>query len=43
MPVDRESYGKFCAGDAYIVLKTTTTKSGGYEYDLFFWLGLLGV
>ena len=37
--LDKGEYGKFHTGDAYLVLKTTTTKSGGYEYDLFFWLG----
>ena len=39
VPVDKSTYGKFHTGDAYIVLKTVTTKSGGFEYDLFFWLG----
>ena len=32
-------YGKFCKGDSYLVLKTTQTKGGSYEWDLHFWLG----
>jgi len=33
------SYGKFCKGDSYLVLKTTVTSGGAFEWDLHFWLG----
>ena len=35
----KESYGKFCKGDSYLVLKTTISSGGAYEWDLHFWLG----
>ena len=35
----RAQYGKFCKGDSYLVLKTTQTGGGAYEWDLHFWLG----
>ena len=31
--------GHFCVGDSYIVLHTIPTKSGGFDYNLHFWLG----
>lgn len=34
-----KSYGKFCKGDSYLVLKTTVTSGGSFEWDLHFWLG----
>ena len=37
--VERSEHGKFYSGDSYIVLKTMPKKSGGFDYDLFFWLG----
>ena len=39
VPVDRGAYGKFHTGDSYLVLRTVPTTSGGFEYDLYFWLG----
>ncbi|KAG0601882.1 hypothetical protein M758_11G145100 [Ceratodon purpureus] len=35
----KESHGKFYTGDSYIVLKTTALKTGGFHYDIHFWLG----
>ena len=31
--------GHFCVGDSYLVLHTIPTKSGGFDYNLHFWLG----
>jgi hypothetical protein len=31
--------GKLCVGDSYIVLHSIPTKSGGFDYNLHFWLG----
>lgn len=38
-PIDESQFGSFYSGDAYIVLKTTLTKSNRKEYNLHFWLG----
>lgn len=38
-PVEKAMHGKFHSGDSYIILHTKVTKSGGFEFDLFFWLG----
>ena len=38
-PVPKEFHGKFYTGDSYLILYTTQTKSGGFAYDLYFWLG----
>ncbi|XP_024402888.1 villin-3 isoform X1 [Physcomitrium patens] len=38
-PLPTESYGKFYSGDSYIVLRTTALKTGGFHYDIHFWLG----
>ena len=38
-PVDESTHGHFYEGDSYIVLKTAITKSGGFNWDIFFWLG----
>ncbi|KAL2612065.1 hypothetical protein R1flu_023757 [Riccia fluitans] len=39
VPLPKADYGKFYAGDSYIVLHTTKTESGALKYDLHFWLG----
>ncbi|KAG0607331.1 hypothetical protein M758_8G020200 [Ceratodon purpureus] len=39
VPLPKEAYGKFYSGDSYIVLRTTALKSGGFHYDIHFWLG----
>jgi hypothetical protein len=31
--------GKLCTGDSYIILHSIPTKSGGFDYNLHFWLG----
>ena len=31
--------GLLCTGDSYIVLHSIPTKSGGFDYNLHFWLG----
>jgi len=31
--------GKLCTGDSYIVLHSIPLKSGGFDYNLHFWLG----
>lgn len=37
---DPKMYGKFCTGDAYIVLQTKKPPSGGgFEWHIHFWLG----
>lgn len=35
----KAEYGKFHTGDSYIVLKTNALSSGGFSFDLHFWLG----
>ncbi|XP_057545488.1 villin-4-like [Amaranthus tricolor] len=37
--VPNSSYGKFYTGDSYIILKTTTLKSGALRQDIHYWLG----
>ena len=32
-------HGQFFSGDSYLVLKTKEPKNGGFEWDLYFWLG----
>ncbi|KAL2466043.1 Villin-2 [Abeliophyllum distichum] len=40
VPLPKSDYGKFYAGDSYIVLQTSPGKGGGaYLYDIHFWLG----
>lgn len=41
MPIKQpeKTYGKFCKGDSYLVLKTVRTSGGSFEWDLHFWLG----
>ncbi|KAJ6844880.1 villin-5-like isoform X2 [Iris pallida] len=39
VPIPKSSYGKFFAGDSYVILKTTALKSGGLRHDIHFWLG----
>ncbi|CAK8564110.1 unnamed protein product [Lathyrus sativus] len=39
VPIPQSSYGKFFNGDSYIVLKTTTSKSGALRHDIHYWLG----
>ncbi|XP_022969600.1 villin-4-like isoform X2 [Cucurbita maxima] len=39
VPVPKSSYGKFFTGDSYIVLKTTSLKSGALRHDIHYWLG----
>ncbi|KAJ9557914.1 hypothetical protein OSB04_012528 [Centaurea solstitialis] len=39
VPVAESSYGKFYTRDTYIVLKSNATKSGGFRYDIHYWLG----
>ena len=31
--------GRLCVGDSYIVLHSIPVKSGGFDYNLHFWLG----
>lgn len=39
-PIPKNQYGSFYDGDAYIVMNTTTTKSGrNKNWDIHFWLG----
>jgi hypothetical protein len=38
-PWPAEKFGKFYSGDSYLILNTTVSKSGKFEWDLFFWLG----
>eukprot|EP00753_Platysulcus_tardus_P014808 PLAT4544.1.p1 GENE.PLAT4544.1~~PLAT4544.1.p1 ORF type:complete len:858 (-),score=452.55 PLAT4544.1:277-2784(-) len=38
-PIPAEDYGKFFSGDSYIVLYTSVTKSGAFEWAIHFWLG----
>ncbi|KGN65472.1 villin-4 isoform X1 [Cucumis sativus] len=37
--VPKSSHGKFFMGDSYIVLKTTSLKSGALRHDIHYWLG----
>ena len=39
VPVEEKDHGHFYEGDSYICLKTVETKSGGFNWDIFFWLG----
>ncbi|EOY31935.1 Villin 4 isoform 2 [Theobroma cacao] len=39
VPVPKSSYGKFFMGDSYVILKTTTLKSGALRHDIHYWLG----
>ncbi|KAF2309633.1 hypothetical protein GH714_004387 [Hevea brasiliensis] len=39
VPVPKSSYGKFFTGDSYVVLKTTSLKSGALRHDIHYWLG----
>ncbi|CAI9787539.1 unnamed protein product [Fraxinus pennsylvanica] len=40
VPLPKSDYGKFYAGDSYIILQTSPGKGGGaYLYDIHFWLG----
>lgn len=36
---DRAKYGEFFEGDSYICLHTKKTPSGGFEWNIHFWLG----
>jgi hypothetical protein len=38
-PWPADKFGQFYAGDSYLILNTTVSKSGKFEWDLFFWLG----
>ncbi|XP_027332142.1 villin-4-like isoform X2 [Abrus precatorius] len=38
VPVPQSSYGKFFTGDSYVILKSTTSKSG-LRHDIHYWLG----
>ncbi|KAF7838016.1 villin-4 [Senna tora] len=37
--IPKSSYGKFFTGDSYVILKTTTSKSGALRHDIHYWLG----
>ncbi|XP_038879573.1 villin-4-like isoform X1 [Benincasa hispida] len=37
--VPKSSHGKFFMGDSYIVLKTSSLKSGALRHDIHYWLG----
>uniref|UniRef100_A0A2C9UM86 HP domain-containing protein n=1 Tax=Manihot esculenta TaxID=3983 RepID=A0A2C9UM86_MANES len=39
VPVPKSSYGKFFVGDSYVVLKTTSLKSGALRHEIHYWLG----
>ncbi|PHT61019.1 Villin-2, partial [Capsicum annuum] len=39
VPVPKSSHGKFYAGDSYIILKTSASKSGALRHDIHYWLG----
>ncbi|KAL6660864.1 hypothetical protein ACP70R_000248 [Stipagrostis hirtigluma subsp. patula] len=39
VPVPASSYGKFFAGDSYIILKTTALKNGSLRHDIHYWIG----
>ncbi|CAG5104331.1 Oidioi.mRNA.OKI2018_I69.chr1.g1201.t1.cds [Oikopleura dioica] len=38
-PIPKKFYGTFYNGDSYVVLSTKALKSGGFEWDVHFWLG----
>ncbi|XP_022135032.1 villin-4-like isoform X2 [Momordica charantia] len=37
--VPKSSHGKFFTGDSYVVLKTSSLKSGALRHDIHYWLG----
>lgn len=37
--VPKSSRGKFYMGDSYVILKTTSLKSGALHHDIHYWLG----
>ncbi|KAI3803150.1 hypothetical protein L1987_31299 [Smallanthus sonchifolius] len=37
--VPESSHGKFLTGECYMVLKTNASKSGGFRYDIHYWIG----
>ncbi|KAK1417102.1 hypothetical protein QVD17_26224 [Tagetes erecta] len=37
--VPESSYGKFLTGECYMILKTHASKSGGFRYDIHYWIG----
>ncbi|MED6224326.1 Villin-4 [Stylosanthes scabra] len=39
VPVPKSSFGKFFTGDSYVILKTTSSKSGALRHDIHYWLG----
>lgn len=39
VPIPKVDYGKFHSGDSYIVLQTSSGKSGSSQYEVHFWLG----
>ncbi|KAK7291876.1 hypothetical protein RIF29_07376 [Crotalaria pallida] len=39
VPIPQSSHGKFFNGDSYVILKTTSTKSGALLHDIHYWLG----
>eukprot|EP00249_Psilotum_nudum_P014660 c24943_g1_i2 orf=426-1517(-) len=39
VPLSKSEFGRFYSGDSYIVLQTTALKSGGFHFDIHFWLG----
>ncbi|XP_073043122.1 villin-3-like [Primulina eburnea] len=39
VPWPKSNFGKFYAGDSYIVLQTSPGKGGAFLYDIHFWLG----
>uniref|UniRef100_A0A668T1E0 Gelsolin n=1 Tax=Oreochromis aureus TaxID=47969 RepID=A0A668T1E0_OREAU len=39
VPVPESLYGRFYIGDAYLILKSTSNRSGALQYDLHYWQG----
>ncbi|KAJ7979431.1 villin 4 [Quillaja saponaria] len=39
VPIPSSSYGNFFTGDSYLILKTTSSKSGALRHDIHYWLG----
>ncbi|RAL50815.1 hypothetical protein DM860_015962 [Cuscuta australis] len=39
VPIPEASYGKFYTRNSYIILKTTSLKSGTLRHDIHYWLG----
>ncbi|XP_031483208.1 villin-4-like isoform X2 [Nymphaea colorata] len=37
--VPASSHGKFFTGDSYVILKTTSLKSGALRHDIHYWIG----